>query len=177
MAGPERPKMKREILIDGDVAYVPLTRGYEAVIDATDAYLVAGRNWSAATTPRRKAVYAVRVEVQEDGRSKMLLLHRVISGAADDQHTDHKDGDGLNNRRSNLRTCTQAENNRNMGLRADNTSGFKGVFFNKPTKVWRSEIAVSGRRIYLGQFATAELANAAYQKAAAEFHGDFARST
>lgn len=168
--------MSREILIDGDVAYVPLTRGYEAVIDATDVYLVAGRNWSAATTPRRKAVYAVRVEVQ-DGREKMLLLHRVIAGTADNQHTDHKDGDGLNNRRSNLRTCTQAENNRNTGIRKDNTSGFKGVFFNKRTQKWRAEIMANGQRIGLGQFATADLAHMAYQTAAADLHGDFVRAT
>lgn len=167
--------MSRAVRIEGDVAYVPLTRGYTAIIDASDVHLVDGRLWSALVSKRRKAVYAVRVE-QRNGRQKMILMHRLISDAPDGVLADHRDGDGLNNRRANIRHCSQAENNLNTGLRRDNQAGFKGVALDKRNRRWKAEIRFGGHRKFLGYFDTAESAHAAYCEAAVALHGDFART-
>lgn len=165
----------RPLRLVGNNAFVTLTRGYEAVIDRRDISLVDGRNWSVLISGRRKAKYACRVVVTDVGQ-KMILLHRVIIGAQQGQEVDHIDGDGLNNQRSNLRICTRSENTRNTGRRADNKSGFKGVFFETRAGRWRSEIRTNGKARYLGYFDSPEEAHQAYVAAAAEDHGSFARS-
>jgi hypothetical protein len=166
--------VSREIKIDGDVAYVPLTRGYQAVIDAADVPLVEKWRWSALVSPRRKAVYAARV-VQQRGVQRMILMHRLLLEAVDGKQADHIDGDGLNNRRSNLRLCTHRENQQNKGPRSDNKVGIKGVCWDKKAVKWKAEIRVDGRGKFLGYFATAREAGAAYQAAAQRLHGPFAR--
>lgn len=166
----------REIRIEGDLAFITLTKGYVATIDSNDAPKVIGNNWCALTSPRRKAVYAVRVE-QKDSIQRMIFMHRVIADAPDELHVDHKDGNGLNNRRENVRTCTQAQNNINTGVRADNKSGYKGVFWETRSRRWRSEIRRNGRSKHLGYFQTAELAYEAYSKASLLLHGEFARES
>lgn len=88
-------------------------------------------------------------------------------------HIDHADGDGLNNRFANLRLALPSQNNFNQRKRADNTSGYKGV--SKHRNKWRAEINAYGTYRHLGTFDTPELAHMAYCKAAAELHGEFAR--
>lgn len=164
----------RPIRVEGPFAYVSLTRGYEAVIDALDVPKIEGRNWSALVSPKRKAVYAARVDTHNYKQS-MVLMHRVIAGVSDDMHVDHIDGDGLNNRRANLRECTQAENNLNQGRRSDNKSGFKGVFFDNRSGKWRAEIRRGGTTTYLGFFESPAEGHEAYLAAAEELHGEFRR--
>jgi hypothetical protein len=166
--------MARPIRIDGDIAYVALTQGFVAVIDAVDLPLVEGRNWSVLRSKRRNAAYAVRVE-QRDGRQAMILMHRVIAGTPNDMQTDHKDGDGLNNRRANLRTCTHAQNQINKPVRRDCRSGIKGAGWDGRARRWRAEIMIQGRRKWLGHFDSPEAARDAYDRAAADLHRDFRR--
>jgi len=164
----------RPIRIDGDVAYVTLTRGYDAIIDAADVPLVEGFNWSALISNKRKAVYAVRVEAA-GGHQKMILMHRLVSCALDGMICDHIDGNGLNNRRSNVRHCTRAHNNLNTSVRRDNAVGLKGVCLDKRVDKWKAEIRRDGVSKFLGYFETAELAHAAYMAAAMRIHGEYAR--
>jgi hypothetical protein len=90
---------------------------------------------------------------------------------------DHRDGDGLNNRRSsNLRIATRGQNAANAKLRADNTSGFKGVTLHRVSGKWQAYINANGRRHSLGYFETPEEAGAAYASAGPRAHGDFART-
>lgn len=168
--------MSRPLIINGDVAVIVLTQGHRAVIDAADAPLVVGNNWSALISKRRKAVYAVRVK-QVDGKQKMILLHRYLLNAPNGVHVDHIDGDGLNCRRLNMRLCTQSENNLNTPMRSDNKSGFKGVSWEAKAKKWRAEIGRAGKVRTLGRFATASEAHAAYTAAALELFGEFARQS
>ena len=165
--------MKRQLRIEGEVAFIPLTQGYEAVIDAADAPLVSGSNWRALVRPR--TIYAQRHSLVIDGVRPATFLHRAIMRAPTGMEVDHIDGNGLNNRRSNLRLATHAENGRNARIRSDNTSGFKGVFQHKRDGSWRAQIHVDGRNKYLGVFRTPEDAHAAYVQAAANLHGPFAR--
>lgn len=161
----------RPIRIEGNLAYVPLTQGYEAVIDIEDVGLAEGWNWYAKVYPR--VVYAAR---RCKGPQREVKLHRLICDTSGGLHVDHIDGNGLNNRRSNLRACTQAENNRNTGLRSNNKSGYKGVHLCKVTNKWRASIRLDGRVASLGLYEAPEAAYAAYCKHVATYHGEFART-
>jgi len=88
---------------------------------------------------------------------------------------DHRDCDGLNNRRSNLRLATMVQNMLNQGCRRDNASGFKGVTWDKGRSKWRAQIALNKKRHYLGLFDEPEAAHAAYAEASVKFHGEFGR--
>lgn len=165
------PKQIRPIRVEGNIAYVPLTQGYEAVIDAADVPLVAKWNWFAAKKPR--TVYAVR---NRPGRGEGLIgMHCVLMGEPSAFETDHRDGNGLNNRRFNLRVATVQQNTCNQRTRADNTSGFKGVHWHKQKGKWHAQIAAHGKRRSLGLHDTPEAAHAAYAKASARLHGEFGR--
>ena len=87
---------------------------------------------------------------------------------------DHCDGNGLNNRRVNLRACKNTENQWNARIRADNTSGFKGVIWQEDMMKWRARIKVNGKLKHLGYYSTPKEAHAAYCRAAIELHGEFA---
>lgn len=174
-------KAIRPIRIEGNIAYVPLTQGYEAVIDAADVPLVAEFNWCALTSRYRKSgeirtVYAVR-NTREDGKLRMIYLHRVIVGPAADLEADHRDGNGLNNRRLNLRPATQAENGQNGRLRSNNSSGVKGVTWHKSRGKWHARIMANRKYWHLGYFESLDAAASAYAKASRQHHGEFARTS
>lgn len=161
-------KAIRPIRVEGNIAYVPLTRGYEAVIDADDAPLIGQWNWQAKVC-RNKAknvmgVYATRWDSR--GMHQMLLKASIV---------DHVDGNGLNNQRINLRSATRSENARNSRRHRDNTSGFKGVSWNKAKQKWRAYITLNGKEKHLGLFSTAEAARDAYAAANALMHGEFGK--
>jgi hypothetical protein len=162
--------MTRAIRIEGDIAIVPLTQGYEAVIDATDVPLIDGKNWHSYIAKSFR--YAVTNVAGEDGVRRHLRMHTAITGFP---MTDHRDGDGLNNRRSNLRDVTFVENNQNARKRADNTSGYKGVTWNNRLGKWHAAIRAHNVRHHLGYFDTPEAAHAAYANASARLHGEFGR--
>jgi hypothetical protein len=150
---------------------IPLSQGFVAIVDDADAarVLSAGK-WTAK--PNGRTVYAYRQVRQPDGRRRPLLLHTFLTGYP---MTDHRDGDGLNNTRSNLREATGSQNAHNAGLRQDNTSGYRGVSWHKGNRRWGARIMHLKRTHILGQYATAEDAARAYDEAARELHGAFAR--
>lgn len=148
---------------------VPLTRGYVAIVDAADAARVLAHKWYAH--PNRQNVYAAR-DVRRDGKRTTLKLHQFLTGYP---LTDHVNGNGLDNRRTNLRDATTGENNCNSRLRSNNTTGFKGVSWHKGRRKWRSYIGGGDcRHRHLGYFLTAEEAAHAYDAAARELHGEYA---
>jgi len=149
---------------------VPLTRGLEATIDAADVGLVEGFNWYALVTQYGHA-YAMRAQVI-DGHRTSILMHRLIVEASTEDEVDHIDGDGLNNRRSNLRTCTPRQNSANQRVMRRNKLGFKGVA--KKCRRFYASIQSAGKTVHLGTYDTPEEAAAAYRGAAKALHGDFA---
>lgn len=157
---------------------IPLTQGYEAIVDERDADL-ANHKWYVLTN-KHSNVYAAR-ETFPNGKRTTLLMHRVIMerslGASLEKaiEVDHENNNGLDNRRDNLRTATRAQNSHNSKKPRHNTSGYKGVSLYKPNNKWRAYINLNRKRIYLGYFDTPLEAYKAYCKAAEQYHGEFAR--
>lgn len=163
-------RLVRQIQIDGNVAYVPLTRGMAATVSLEDLPLVAGRNWCAQRW--RDGFYAVS---REKGSRKNVLMHRLILGAPAGTEVDHVNRDTLDNRRGNLRPATSTQNKFNQTRRRDNTSGHKGVSFCKQTGMWRATAKGDGRQVSLGRHETVEAAAAAYRSYCVQARGEYAR--
>jgi hypothetical protein len=170
-----------QIRVDGDFAFVKLTQGYDAIINVADIGLVAGNKWSALVEKRKdgsvRNVYAKGHGRDASGRWKTVYMHRVVANTPHGMHTDHIDGNGLNNTRSNLRAVTAAQNQHNQRRHSDSSSVVKGASLHKPTGKWRSQIAFNGKRTYLGCFNTMQEALNAYAKASSLIHGEFGRAT
>jgi hypothetical protein len=166
-------RLIRPIRIDGNLAYVPLTKGYEAIIDASDVALVSQWLWYAQISKR--TVYAIADNFDENGRRQTLRMHRLVTAPPADMQIDHINGDGLDNRRANLRVVTLAENSRNQRLAKNSTSGFKGVTWHKCKSKWIARIVLNRKTIHLGYFSTPEAAYEAYSKASIELHGQYGR--
>lgn len=117
--------------------------------------------------------YALRA-THINGKNTKLYMHRQILGLTDvNIHTDHKDHNGLNNQKSNLRACTRSENMKNQRPTAG-TSQYKGVCFSKIANKWMVEIMVDRKKIYLGLFINEIEAAHVYDAAAKLHHGEFA---
>lgn len=105
-------------------------------------------------------------------RRKTYFLHRLILGLSGGM-IDHKNGNGLDCQRHNLRRCTNSQNMANKRIEKKNTSGFKGVGY--VWKRWGAKITVSGKSIWLGMFDTKIQAARAHNEAALKYHGEFSR--
>lgn len=172
-----KPTPPAVVRIEGEIGYIPLRNGGEALIDACDAEFAGRWSWKWRENTTSKAIYVVRNRFVSEGLGRgMIYLHRALTDAPADRVVDHWDGNGLDNRRScNLRVCTNQQNLWNARLNTTGTkSGLKGAFPYK--RRFRSEICVSGKTIRLGSFPTAEEAHAAYMAAAREHFGEFARA-
>lgn len=149
---------------------IPLTQGKFATVD-DDVYerltqwkwfaWLGGRTW-----------YARRSEGKAPTQ-KCIYMHREIVNASNAQ-VDHRDGNGLNNQRFNLRLCTHRENMRNRSVNKNNRNGFKGV--TRVGKKFRARIEVHKENIHLGYFPTLEEAARVYDDAAKKYFGEFART-
>jgi hypothetical protein len=102
-------------------------------------------------------------------------MHRFILNAKKEYVIDHIDGDALNNQKKNLRICTHAENMRNSQIPINNTSGYKGVSYNKRYKKWEAHISFNNKLLNLGSFNDPVDAARAYNAAALKYHGEFAK--
>jgi hypothetical protein len=156
---------------DPTALLVPLTQGKVAIIDRADAHLVESRSWSARSKNGRW--YAQTSDVR-DGKRTCVEMQVVLAGVGGEFDVDHHDGDGLNNRQSNLRTATRAQNSWNQ-KRRPSKSGFKGVHWHPSSGLWVVRMTVQGVSKTFGYFHDPEDAARVYDAAAREHHGEFAR--
>jgi hypothetical protein len=164
---------------------IPLTRGFVTVVDDDDYEYLCRWDWHAQVDVREgnDLVYAVR-GVWNGGRYYLIHLHREVLQPPEGKYVDHINGNPLDNRRANLRICTNAQNQANRRkqraiLGKPPRSRYKGVrtaggqqFRNKP---WRACIKTAGKNRSLGYYSTEEEAARAYDRAAREAWGDYAR--
>jgi len=168
--GAARAKVNRAVpYVETDVFFVPLTQGAFTKIDVRDATEVMRKSWYLYREPKTGRRYAVREE-----RGVSVRLHRWLLNAAASEDVDHVNGDGLDNRRENLRKATAAQNTYNARKRSLGTSKYKGVNIDEGRRPWRARIRVDLKLIHLGRFATEEEAARAYDKAARRHFGKFA---
>lgn len=158
---------------------IPLTQGRVAIVDDQDFERLNQWKWYARRAPSRFAstFYATRNSRVEGGTRHSIQMHRVILGVGPGVEIDHIDGDGLNNTRSNLRIALKKENRRNSRKQAKPvaSSKLKGVDWHEKSFAFRARIKVDGKLIHLGYFGSEEAAARAYDEAAEEHFGPFAR--
>jgi AP2 domain-containing protein len=150
---------------------IPLTQGKVALVDDDDYEAVSQFKWCAMKDGR--CFYAARGVVGKNGRWTVQPLHRFLLPGV--PRIDHRDGDGLNNQRENLRPATAVENNRAQKRKQVGTSSqFRGVFRRSDGKRWRAQITVEGKKLSLGHFYYETDAARAYDTAARKYFGEFA---
>ncbi len=158
---------------------IELSRGYATTVDDSEFETLSVHKWSALVTVKNGSackVYATRA-VRIAGKNVAILMHRHLLNIPPgcSLMVDHRDGDSLNNQRSNLRLATYSQNNANRMKRTGmkHTSRFKGVGA-LPTGKWRATIKIGESTKHLGVFLSEEDAARAYDDAAREQFGEYA---
>ena len=153
-----------------DTRTIPLTQGLSALVDEADYEALSRHKWCAHQQSQR--CYAVRNALTASGWTT-VGMHRVVLNAPAGLEVDHVNGNGLDNRRANLRVATTAQNQHNRQKRRGKCR-YKGVIWDATRGRWRPRIVVSGRHMYLGIFADPIDAALAYDLAAIANFGEFA---
>lgn len=155
----------RKITIKNGICKIPLTQGKFAYCDESDYDLVKDSNWSVLKAPNNR-FYA---------SSKGKYMHRILLklNRRSKLEVDHKDHDGLNNRRNNIRKCSRQQNIFNQRLRKNNKSKFKGICWYQDKNKWKAQIQLSRKTIFLGYFKKKSEAIKAYMKIAKKYHKNF----
>lgn len=149
---------------------VELTQGQWTILNTDDWEKIKCYKWYVIWEEKMKSFYATTTI-----KKKVVYLHRIIMDSYDTKiHIDHKSHDTLDNRRENLRKTTHQRNHFNTKLPITNTSGYKGVWWNKLRNKWGSQIKINRKKIHLGLFLDPKDAARAYDKKALELFGEFA---
>ena len=151
---------------------IPLTQGKEALVDDCDFDWLMQWNWNACRNG--KTFYARRTEYQ--GGQHTVLMHVEIARqiAIEAGQIDHRNRNGLDNRRHNLRAANASQNAANQVRYENNTSGITGVYWVKASQEWRVKVGFHNRSIHGGYFPTREAAKRARNDLAKSLHGDYA---
>ena len=149
---------------------IPITKGMVAIVDDEDYEYLSKWKWYYSCG------YAKR-KIWKNGIARSMSMHRDILKPTRELHIDHINHNGLDNRKNNLRLCTQSQNMGNSIMRSDNTSGKRGVIWNKGRHKWMAQINCGGKHFYLGLFVNMEDACNVYDKKAEELFGEYSYRT
>lgn len=159
----------------GSVGRLTLSGGDVVLFDETDRALIERYTWFPLVNPRNTYAYGyLRGMAGAVGRIN-IAMHRLLLDPPEHLDVDHWNNNGLDNRKINLRVGTRTQNNANRRISSNNTSGYKGVSHHRQTGKWRAYVSSGGQHRHLGIFPTPEEAALAYNAAALELWGPFAR--
>lgn len=145
------------------------SRGKVALVDDADFDYLSQYKWYAA---KEKHTWYAKTNIVCNGKRTTIRMHRLLLDA---KQIDHKDGNGLNNQRHNLRPCDGTQNNWNRRARKG-TSKYKGVCWNKKANKWKARVRAYGKETHLGYFDSEIEAAKAYDEAAIAVFGEFANT-
>lgn len=155
---------------------IQLTQDKVALVDNADFELASRFKWYLLKAGRLHYAICCMYMGMIDGKGKTvsMTLHRLIMRPQQGMEVDHRDHDGLNCQRSNMRVCTHSQNIANeRKCERPRTSQYKGVYWNMERKKWRTEIRINGTKQWLGYFTSEIEAAKAYDIAAKEHFGEF----
>lgn len=160
-----------EFIFKDNICYIQLynqegDKVAQALVDVGDYYLAEDHKWGLCISRGLKYVGS-RIN------GEYICLHQFLLETRNG--ADHRNGNPLDNRRSNLRVCSQADNTLNRGFNKNNKSGYKGVIFYSKTNKWRARIGYRGIKRHIGYYDTPKEAAIAYNNKALELHKEFAK--
>jgi hypothetical protein len=168
--------MKNKCRIENNVGVLMIQhkgQSFDVLVDETDLPLIADSYWHINQSSTRTYI---RGYIGNEGQKRQQYLHRHIMQVIDPLvEVDHRNRDGLDNRRQNLRICDRGKNSYNAPARSNNRSGYKGVRWHQHNQMWEARIASSKVQRSLGYFRDVVEAAKAYDRASHELHGEFAR--
>lgn len=150
---------------------ISLTQGKTTLVDDDMFEELSKHKWYAHL--EHKIWYAARGTEIKDKKT-LIYIHRAIMNAQAGQQIDHRNNDGLDNRRCNLRFCTRSQNQQNGRGKSQHTSKYKGVSWYKKDKKWGVKIGTKYKRLFLGYFDNEIEAAKVYDRKAEELFGEFA---
>ncbi len=154
-----------------------LSNGFIVFVDDEDYEWLSQYKWQIGK--RRHTCYVYRNGRTINGvKQHSPYMHREIMSKYHDvgyMDVDHIDNNGLNNCKNNLRLCTRTQNHGNRRVQTGFTSKYKGVGWHKTTNRWRAYIQINGKYVHLGMFNDERLAALAYNNAAINHFGEFAK--
>lgn len=145
--------------------------GFYAKVDDVDFPKLSALPWFSQRATNGVVYAALKLP-----KKPKTYMHRIISGAKKGEWVDHRDRNGLNNQKSNLRICSASQNIAGKRMSRNNTSGFKGVGFCKKSGRWHAYIKKNRKFIFLGSFTNPLAAAKSYDAAAIRLNGQFART-
>jgi hypothetical protein len=148
------------------IAFLPLTRGKRVLVDAEDFDFLSQWKWHCL-----RGGYAARSSWKP---RKMIYMHRILSGAADGEHTDHINQDKLDNRKGNLRIVTNQQNMMNRPKYQRGTAPYKGLYWHHVNQKWVARVRYNGKSINAGSFVDPKEAALAYNRLATDLFGKYA---
>jgi hypothetical protein len=147
-----------------------LTNGGVALVDLDDYEWLSQLTWRKSSSGA-----AVRNSSRHLGPQKPIWMHRVIMACPEGMVVDHINNNRLDNRKENLRICTQAENARNRTTPHINKCGYKGVYWHKGKRRWYAHITMNGKQKHIGAFHNIHDAARRYNEKAVELFGEYAK--
>ena len=154
--------------------YIKLTQGKTAIVDDEDYAELIKHKWCAT---QKHGIWYARTKIRMGNKLIAISMHRFLLNPPKDMQVDHKNHNGLNNRRINIRICTHAQNIQNQRRKqSSKTSKYKGVFWHAKNKYWYVQIKQNGKKISLGAFGNEIEAAKTYDKKAIELFGEFANT-
>jgi hypothetical protein len=153
-------------------------KGNSVLIDEEDYKKIKNKKWSVNTVSKgncEKKYLRTGIYNSKNKNTDHISLHRFIMGVKNGEYVDHINGNTFDNRKCNLRICTNAENAANSKKNIKNTSGYKGVSWDKSKNKWSAFITFNYKHIFIGRYENKKIAYINYCLAAIKYFGKFAR--